>query len=166
MAKARRIIPDNVRDRFSYDPETGVVMCHKTGRPIYACPVPGGRLLVNLDATTVYLHRLIWKLMTGEQPPPVIDHIDGDGANNRWANLRAATYAQNRGNIRRSKNNRTGFKGVWKIPSGYRGLKRYGASIKIAGKNITIGRFHTAEEAHAAYCAAAKKYFGEFWNPG
>lgn len=107
----------------------------------------------------VYLaHRLAWLYMTGEWPPKEIDHRDGDGLKNRWKNLRAATSTQNGANSRISSKNTTGFKGV----SFNKQAGRYCANIKVRGKQKWLGSFDAPEPAHAAYLAAAEKYFGEF----
>jgi hypothetical protein len=96
--------------------------------------------------------------MTGSLPEHEVDHRDGDGLNNRWDNIREATSAQNKHNRGVNKNNTTGFKGVYMDKrSG-----RYVAQITIDYKGYQLGRFYTAEEAHACYCAAAEKHFGEF----
>jgi len=102
-------------------------------------------------------HRLAWLYMTGEWPANDVDHRDGDGLNNRWANLRAATKTQNGANRGPTKRNKTGFKGVSRLPDG-----RYRATIQIDGRWRQIGVFATAEEAGIAYAVAAKEGAGEY----
>jgi hypothetical protein len=95
--------------------------------------------------------------MTGEFPDQEIDHIDGDGTHNAWANLREATHIQNQANTRRHRNNTSSFKGISRSgPSGWRAI------IKPNGHQIYLGSFPTPEAAHAAYMAAAQKHWGEF----
>jgi hypothetical protein len=74
-------------------------------------------------------HRLAWYLHTGEQPPEVIDHINGNGFDNRWCNLRAATTSTNQMNISVTSKSQTGVKGVFPI----RGGKLYRAEVCING---------------------------------
>ena len=54
---------------FEYDPLTGVVIYLTTGRPF--CGQVAGHW--------IKVHRLAWKLYTGEWPKGVIDHKNGDG---------------------------------------------------------------------------------------
>lgn len=99
--------------------------------------------------------------MTGEDPVQ-IDHRK-DATDNAWENLRASDHSGNMRNRRRLTEHGTGFKGVYRS----NGTKsRYSATIRIDGKHTHLGNFATPEEAHAAYCEAARKHFGEFWNPG
>jgi hypothetical protein len=56
-----------------------------------------------------YEHRIIWALMTGEWPKE-IDHINGNGWDNRWKNLRNGTHVENLQN--RTEFNKSGFRGV------------------------------------------------------
>lgn len=102
-------------------------------------------------------HRIAWLYMVGEWPENVIDHIDCDGLNNSFRNLRAATFAQNLANMRRPITNSTGFKGVSPAHGG-----KFRATIRIGGKQKWIGVFDKPEEAHAAYVAASKMRYGEF----
>lgn len=106
-------------------------------------------------------HRLAWLYMTGAWPASGIDHRDGDGLNNRWANLREATKVQNAGNVKAKRRNTSGFKGVSQTPNG-----RFRASIQSNGNWRHLGTFMTAEEAHSAYIAAAIETFGDFARAG
>ena len=99
-------------------------------------------------------HRIIYKMVTGEEPDE-IDHIDRNGLNNAWTNLRPCTKAQNMQN-RRSAGNKSGFRGV--SAAG----KRWAANISTEGVTTYLGLFDTPEEASAAYNAAAVLLHGEF----
>lgn len=87
------------------------------------------------------------------------DHINGDGLDNRRANLRMATQAENLRNRGLPANNTSGFKGVSFRRQRGRGWK---STIGLNGKRIHLGLFSTPEAAARAYDAAARELFGEF----
>lgn len=58
-------------------------------------------------------HCWIWYLMTGLYPDNEIDHINGDGTDNKWRNLRKVTTSINRHNHRKYSNNKSGITGVF-----------------------------------------------------
>lgn len=97
----------------------------------------------------VYLH----SVLTGW---PLVDHANGNGLDNRRANLRPATNAENQRNRPVQANNTSGFKGV--------GLHRgkWRAQIKLDGKRRHLGYFATPDEAGRAYDDAARELHGEF----
>ena len=106
---------------------------------------------LQINKKNYFAHRIIYCLMTDEWPEYEIDHIDGNGLNNKWANLRAATRSQN--NM-----NRKGLKGVtWD-----KGRKKWFAKIKKNHKQYFLGRYNNKEDAIQAYNKAALKHFGEF----
>lgn len=103
--------------------------------------------------------QLLHRFVLGVTDPGVhVDHIDGNGLNNRRENLRECTRTQNLGNSKRAVNNRTGFKGVMH----HERHGRYYARICVNGKQTYLGNFGTADEAHEAYCMAATVHFGAF----
>jgi hypothetical protein len=105
------------------------------------------------------VHRLIWKLVTGQDPGELfIDHADGDKHNNSWQNLRLATRPNNIWNQPKRRHNRTGLKGVSQNGAGYR------AEIRVNGTRIHLGTYKTPEEAHSKYCEAADRLHGEYAN--
>jgi hypothetical protein len=105
----------------------------------------------------IYMHRLI----IGAPDRKHVDHVNGDGLDNRRLNLRIATPSQNHAN--RSADNRISgktsrFKGVYFD----RGREKWGATIHVNGKTQGLGRYDAEEAAAAAYDLAAVKAWGEF----
>lgn len=114
--------------------------------------------LSKTDKKRILMHRQITGLNDKVQQ---VDHINGDGLDNRKENLRIATNSQNQANKKVSKNNKTGLKGVSPIyTKGY--FCGYKAQISHQNKVIYLGCFPTPEDAHEVYKQAAKKYHGEF----
>lgn len=102
----------------------------------------------------IQMHRMI----LGITSHLVVDHIDGNGLNNRQSNLRICTRPQNSYNKGPNRNNRLGVKGVtWNSRD-----KRFIATIHKQGRNYIIGNFKTLEEAKIAYHMASLVIHGEF----
>jgi hypothetical protein len=107
----------------------------------------------------IYLaHRLIWKLMTGDEPPEQVDHIDGVRVNNRWANLRAADNSKNMMNT--APRSGSGFKGVYHRAQNSR--SPWVAKVACGGRVHHIGAFATPDGAAAARHEAALRLQGAF----
>lgn len=100
----------------------------------------------------LYMHRLLLNAQPGQQ----VDHRDGNPLNNRRANLRLCTSAQNNWNRRPLAGKRVPYKGVMAA----RG--KWAARIKVYGVRHDLGVYESAEEAAMAYDAAAAVLHGEF----
>lgn len=103
-------------------------------------------------------HRVIWKIVTGDEPPPLLDHRNGDGTDNRWVNLRAATDSQNLCNTPLSGRNTSGFKGV----TYNKQIGRWVGAVVKDYESHFAGCFDTAEQANAAVMALREKLHEEF----
>jgi hypothetical protein len=104
---------------------------------------------------TILMHREIMTL----EPNMVVDHINGNGLDNRRANLRPATKLQNAWNRKKIRGNFTSrFKGV----SWFKRNSKWRAKITYKGKRIFLGYFDDEEAAARAYDAKARELFGEF----
>lgn len=88
----------------------------------------------------------------------IIDHRDHDPHNNRKSNLRVATYLENARNGSLQSNNKTGYAGIMKIPTGWR------AVIQMHKNKIELGRYKKLEDACYARYIAEKILFEDFRN--
>lgn len=106
----------------------------------------------NGDGTAMHVYLL--------KPPRgmLVDHINGDKLDNRRENLRLATSEENSRNVQKVSGRSSRYKGVaWDAAR-----KKWKAQIQAEGKQKTLGRFDSEEEAARVYDAAAKAAFGEF----
>ena len=105
-------------------------------------------------------HRLLHRFVMNAGPKDKIDHRNNEAKLDcRRSNLRLATHSQNLHNRPVQKNNASaGMKGVSRCVT----TGRWRARIKVAGKNVWLGRFATKEEAARAYDEAARRLVGEF----
>lgn len=103
-------------------------------------------------SSTVLFHRVITNCPAGM----VVDHINGNGLDNRRANLRVCHQACNVRNARKVRGTKNRYKGTKLTPCG-----RWQAHIW-HGRTINLGSFETDVQAAAAYDAAARELFGEF----
>lgn len=114
--------------------------------------VSNGYRRVRVGGVRLKEHRVAFAMHHGHWPAGEVDHIDGDRQNNRPANLRDVSRAENGQNQRRPrKGSRSGLLGV--IAHG----NRWRAEIKSHGKTKNLGAFATPEEAHAAYLQAKRE---------
>jgi len=103
---------------------------------------------------TFYMHRVLM------QPGPglEIDHIDGDGLNNRRTNLRVVTRSQNQKNMRHHRDSLNPYKGIHRDKA----RQVWVGTIWVAPHNIYLGGFAEPKDAALAYDEAALRYYGPF----
>jgi len=153
------ITPEILREVFDYNPDTGVLRRRKNGKVVTGSVVnPWGHLVVRVLGKNMLIHRVAFSIVNGRFPTKCIDHINGNSADNRIANLREASVSENGRNTLGKRNSTTGILGV----SWSRALRKYQAQIGINGRNIHLGFFSSKEEAAKARRAAEVIHHGEF----
>jgi hypothetical protein len=137
------------RNRSGFNSKFAGEECGRTFEPwpklIYlTCRINGSRIL---------LHRLMFLVHHGFLPAQ-LDHINGNGCDNRLCNLREATPTINARNKRLYKNNHGGISGVHYDKD----RKRWRASIGVKGTCVKLGRFKKFKDAVRARLDAESKY--------
>jgi len=165
-----------IKKILSYNPDTGILIWNfrpeshfksKKGMAIwngkYANKIAGCNTktksgksyrIISINSKRYMAHRIIWLIVKGKEPVNDIDHINGDGIDNRIKNLRDVTRTENNKNFKLSKRNKTGFIGVHfdKVK------KKYKAEIGVNSKTKFIGYFDTAKEASVAREQKSREY--------
>ena len=143
---------------FRYEPNTGALYWRVApSRGVFAGDQAGslrkdGYVRLQLRGDKYLCHVVAWALQTGSWPSAEIDHLDGVGANNVWSNLREADRSSNMMNQRHARvSNPTGLLGAT------RHREAFTATIITRGTRHYLGRFSTAEQAHAAYMEAKRQ---------
>jgi len=160
---ARKALPPQqvLHQLFDYNPATGALIwkprpenpkfnARFAGRPAFTTVERGyrqGRIFGELH----YAHRIIWRLMTGDIADD-IDHINGNRADNSFANLRNVNRQENLRNRKLGPRNSSGFHGVYRAYWG-----AWQAYIGVGNKAKCLGAFKTLEEAVTARKEAEKR---------
>ena len=166
-----------LRELLDYNPETGELTWRprpiemffgERQRPAQSCAIWNGRfankpamtardkrgyLTGRLFYTAQKAHRVAWAIHHGAWPKGEIDHIDGDPANNRIANLRDVSHAENGRNLKRSRANSSGVTGVHKARS-----NNWVAAIDVDGARHHLGTFPTFKAAAEARKVAEREH--------
>lgn len=109
---------------------------------------------VRIGGREYYTHRLIWLIVTGAWPTDQLDHINGDGLDNRRSNLREVTGIENNRNAKRYAHNTSGTMGVcWS-----KNRRKWVARIKVNGTTFHLGCFGNLPDAVEARKSAELRY--------
>lgn len=157
QAKLRRIL--------NYDPDTGIFTRRvkrnnrtKVGEPAGYIKSSTEKLSyreIEIDGVAYMAHRLAFLYMTGVMPSGFVDHINGDGLDNSWGNLRVVTHSENLRNSSMRTDNRSGVVGV----SYYKQTSRWRAAINTReGTKKHLGYFDNLLDAAAARKSAEARY--------
>lgn len=176
IIRQRRVELSRVVEAFTYEPNTGEFRWrerprshfrsdrthtgfnrHFAGKAAFTTLDSHGYLVAKMEGRKLYAHRVAWALCTGEWPEAEIDHANGSSTDNRLANLRECTSAENKFNTSRRKHSAWEYKGVFR-----RGQGPWLARIRAGKQAFSLGPFGSAIEAARAYDAAALRLHGEF----
>lgn len=114
---------------------------------------PNGYRYLQIDRAGFLAHRMAWLYVFGKMPQHCIDHINGNKADNRIANLRDVTPLKNSQNrFKANADNKLGVLGVRLTKNGYR------SQIRHQGKVRFLGHFKNVETAYLAYLTAKRKF--------
>lgn len=176
MAKKPIPTPEELRQLLTYDPETGKLFWKERTPEMFGAgnQTPErncsswNKKYANKEAFTasslgyhvgavyrhkMYAHQVAWALYHGEWPDKEIDHINRIKSDNRIANLRLATRAQNKQNLGLYRNNTSGHQGVtW-----CKDKLKWQASIKCRGRGYYLGRYEEIADAVAAHTSAKRR---------
>lgn len=132
---------------LSYCPDTGTLRWKVARGRCRAGEVAGydsgrGYIGIRIFGKCYYAHRIAFLMMTGRFPK-YVDHIDGDRANNRWANLREVSKSENGMNMGLPRTNKSGVIGVfWNTEK-----RKWTAQIKKDQVNHHLGHFDELGDA-------------------
>ena len=107
-------------------------------------------------------HILMHRLLLGLTDRSVlVDHIDGDGLNNKRSNIRPCSHAENMRNRKLHKHSASGIKGVRFEKYGPCNYSKWRGYVRLNGKSTR--KWFDSKEAAEAWCIATRKLMhGDF----
>lgn len=141
------ITQKELKEILHYDPETGVfIRKMKSGKLKKVGSIqPNGYLLITINRTRYYAHRLAFICM-GKDVPDYVDHINHIKSDNRWCNLAKSCRFGNARNQSMHSDNTSGANGVhWN-----KDKKKWHATYRMNGKNYHVGYFNNVGDAAKA----------------
>lgn len=172
ILEKRNLTQKVVSELLEYDPSTGLLFwkirsrkwfdddrASKIWNIIYPGKVAGGKtgghrkeyISISIFKKRYLAHRIIWLHVNGRYPNNQIDHIDGDGTNNKIENLRDVSQVENCRNMKLSSANKSGHTGIYLRKD----TGKWAAEIW-DGKKICLGSFSNISEAINVRVAAEK----------
>lgn len=162
--KGRELTAAVLRSIVYYDPGTGIFTWlpraetsrhGKAFNTVYAGKTAGSpHSMGYISLLRTVAHRLAWLYVHGRWPVDQIDHINGDRTDNRIANLRECSNAENCQNVRAHRDGTSRYVGV--SYSGHSKSRPWQAAICVRGKQRNLGYFATEEDALAARISAKR----------
>lgn len=120
-----------------------------------------GYVIISFNGKKVKAHQIAYFIVHGSVPA-YLDHINGNRADNRIANLRGATLSDNGANRGMDRRNKSGVKGVfWHAKA-----QKWQAEVRKLGKSYYGGLFDDLEAAKTARDTLAAKLHGEYASDG
>ena len=157
----RNFSADYLRSILSYDPSTGVFVWKKMlSRRRKPGSVAGNRthgyVEIGIHNKSYRAHHLAWLYVYGRWPHGMLDHIDGDRANNAIVNLREASNQENSWNRHDVHSGKTTSQLLGVTGNAQR--ECWQSQIKNPdGGNINLGLYDKEEDAHIAYLHAKRE---------
>lgn len=157
IGELHMITQKRLKEVLHYNPDTGdftwlISVGTKKANSV-AGTEKGGYIFIQIDKVIYRAHRIAWLYITGMHPCN-IDHINHNGCDNKFKNLRNVSHRENMRNRTISKNNKSGVNGVTFV----RARNKWWAQVEINGRCISLGYYADKFEAICARKSANNKY--------
>jgi len=160
---------EKIREYLDYDLDTGVFRWKhranaeprwntKNSGNIAGSKHNGGYTHIGVEGVKYLAHHLAWVHVTGEWPSSFIDHKNLNKTDNRFENLRLASFRENSFNISVRKNSKSGFRGVCFKKQ----MRGWVAQITKDKRTEYLGTFDVPEKAAAVYAKRAQELYGTY----
>lgn len=156
------ITQERLKELLHYDPNTGIfnwkiyrshnAKAGDVAGCVHTCTAGKSYIIISIDSKNYKAHRLAFLYVRGEFPNQV-DHLNGDGADNRLCNLRPANSRINAKNHKLRHDNSSGLAGVYWVKN----LGKWRAQIT-SKPRIHLGYFYSLFEAACVRKSAEKEY--------